>query len=231
MTDKESVLVVVPAYNESGSIAGVVRELTRGSFRVLVIDDGSTDGTAKLAAQAGANVLILPFNLGVGGALRVGFLYAVRNNYRAVIQVDADGQHPVDSVEFLIQQANLFGADLVLGSRFRSQETTLRVSWIRKVAMVAMARMATSACGTRITDATSGFRIIRTPLLEEFARTFPAHYLGDTFEALVMAGRSGFKVVEVPAALRERQVGISSASSLKAFSLTLRAFIVALLRL
>lgn len=221
------VLVVVPAWNESATISSVVAEVRSHGYDVVVVDDGSTDDSAHEAARAGAATVQLPINLGVGGALRCGFRFAVDHGYDAVVQVDADGQHPAPAIETLVQEAAATGAHLVIGSRFATAASGMHVGRLRRAVMSGMARTASRATGTRITDSTSGFRVIREPLLSEFARTFPAHYLGDTYEALVSAGRAGYTVREIPVAMRDRTHGQSSASPLAAVRLTVRALVVA----
>jgi glycosyltransferase involved in cell wall biosynthesis len=228
---KQNVLVIVPAFNEAASIEGVIQELLSHQFDVLVVSDGSSDKTAALAHAAGARVLNLPINLGVGGALRAGFKFAVAENYLAVVQVDADGQHPPDEIEHLIQESNLQDAHMVIGSRFKSGKTLMEIGAVRRLVMRFLARSASRATGTAITDATSGFRIIRQPLLERFSQSFPTNYLGDTYEALVSAGRAGYVVRETSAALRERVAGESTASVIQAVAFTVKGIAVALLRL
>jgi glycosyltransferase involved in cell wall biosynthesis len=213
------VLVVIPAFNESATIAKVVSEVSASGFSCVVVDDGSHDSTAHIARQAGAAVLSLPFNAGVGGALRCGFRYAVENGYQAVIQCDADGQHHSHHFQDLIETANATGADFILGSRFLSQENTLDPHIVRRFAMWWLARVASRATGQKITDSTSGFRLIRRPLLDELAAHLPDYYLGDTFEALVVLGRAGYEVEEIGVAMAPRQSGESSASTGKAVAL------------
>ena len=228
---KENTLVIVPAYNEAASIEAVISDLLLHQFSVLVVSDGSTDKTAAVARAAGARVLNLSINLGVGGALRAGFKFAVAENYLAVVQVDADGQHPPDEIVDLIAAANLHQAHMVIGSRFISAESSMQIGFIRRMVMWVLARSSSKATGITITDTTSGFRIITQPLLAKFAQTFPTNYLGDTYEAVVAAGRAGYKVVEIPAALRERTVGKSTASIAQSVRFTLKGLVVALLRL
>lgn len=225
------VLVVVPAYNEESTVSTVVRELLDLHYDVLVVDDGSEDETAMRASESGAKVIRLAFNLGVGGALRAGFKFARLHAYDAIVQVDADGQHPVDGIASLVTAAEESGADLVLGSRFSSGRSTMSVNAPRRLAMRILARAASSANRCKITDATSGFRLIREPLLGAFADKFAANYLGDTFEALVAAGRAGYLVHEIPADLQPRRSGVSSASTGQAFTFSLKAVAVAALRL
>jgi len=220
-------LVIIPAWNEAASVGVVVADVTARGFDVLVVDDGSTDATSAIAERAGATTLPLPVNLGVGAALRCGFRYALEHGYDSVVQVDADGQHPSDSILVLVDEARATGAHLLTGSRFASGEAGMRVSLSRRFVMWLLARSASRATGTRITDASSGFRFIREPLLSQFARSFPAHYLGDTYEAVVTAGRAGYVVREVSVEMRDRTHGTSSVSPAEATRLTLRAAIVA----
>jgi glycosyltransferase involved in cell wall biosynthesis len=229
--DKSQVLVLVPAFNEVGSIARTIEELVKLELDVLVIDDGSTDDSAQVARSAGALVLQLPFNLGVGGALRAGFQHASWHGYKAVIQVDADGQHPADQIVDLISEANSFDCHMVVGSRFLSDSTTMRVGKIRRIPMRLLASSASRATGVSITDATSGFRLIQQPLLGEFAQSFPAYYLGDTYEALISAGKAGYIIREIPAALHAREVGESSASAPQAIKFIAKCLLVAALRI
>lgn len=220
-------LVVIPAWNEAASVGRVVEDVISHGYDVLVVDDGSTDGTRVEADRSGATTVRLPVNLGVGAALRCGFGYAVERGYQMVVQVDADGQHPVGDINLLRQEVARSGAHLVTGSRFAGTARGMKVGALRRLVMMVLARSASKATDTRVTDATSGFRIIREPLLSEFARNFPAHYLGDTYEALVGAGRAGYVVREVPVVINERLHGSSSASALAAVRFTLRASIVA----
>jgi glycosyltransferase involved in cell wall biosynthesis len=228
---KENLLVIVPAFNEAGSIAEVLMELQPFGYNVLVVSDGSKDATPDIARALGVRVLELPLNLGVGGALRAGFRYAVKERYRAVVQVDADGQHPADEIADLVAAANENGAHLVIGSRFLSEATSMEVGITRRLVMRILARSSSKATGINITDTTSGFRIICEPLLTKYAISFPTNYLGDTYEAVVAAGRSGYKVIEIPAALRERTSGESTASISQSVRFTVKGLVVAALRL
>lgn len=231
MIHPSDVLIIVPAWNEAESIATVVKDILLEGFEVVVVDDGSEDLTSSLAKNAGAQVLRLPFNLGVGGALRLGFKFAVANGKVAAIQVDADGQHSTRDIHKLIQAANTTGADMVIGSRFLGSHAGMEISLLRRLAMRLLAKSASRAAGTPLTDTTSGFRLIRQPLLAQFAQTFPMNYLGDTFEAVVSASRAGYSVTEIPTAIHERSHGHSSASTWQAAQFTLKAIVVALLHL
>ena len=228
---KENTLVLVPAFNEAGSISDVLSELKSFNYQVLVVSDGSSDGTSDISRSMGIRVLDLPLNLGVGGALRAGFRFAVKEKYSAIVQIDADGQHPAGEIENLIAAANGNQAQLVIGSRFLSDGTSMKVGIVRRLVMRVLARSSSRATGTNITDTTSGFRIICEPLLTKYAMSFPTNYLGDTYEAVVAAGRSGYKVIEIPAAMRERTAGESTASIAQSVRFTVKGLIVALLRL
>lgn len=217
---------MIPALNEQETISKVVQDVSSLGFNVLVVDDGSSDLTANRARSSGAQILELSMNLGVGGALQSGFSYAVHHNFEAVVQIDADGQHPANEIFNLIDRANATDADVVLGSRFLMDTFEMKVSRTRKFAMWILKLVASRACKTRISDSSSGFRLIRMPLLGHFSKLFPSHYLGDTFEALVICGRRNYKVVEIPASFSDRKHGQSSASSKVAVLLIFRALFV-----
>jgi glycosyltransferase involved in cell wall biosynthesis len=228
---KNNVIVVVPALNEAASIADVLRSLKEHGCTTVVISDGSVDATAAIARECGVAVLDLAINLGVGGALRAGFQYACRHGYEAVIQIDADGQHPVDHIDDLIFAANDLHADMVVGSRFVNGSATMQVNGVRRLTMRVLAWSASRATRSPITDSTSGFRLIRQPLLGKFSHLFASNYLGDTYEALIAAGRAGYVVREIAAPIRERSIGESSSSTMQSFLQTVKVFTVALLQL
>jgi glycosyltransferase involved in cell wall biosynthesis len=229
-TDRSAwrLLVVVPAFNEERNIAAVVEGLRSAAYDVLVVDDGSRDRTAAVAAASGARVVRLPLNLGVGGALRCGFRFAVDNGYGVVVQCDGDGQHVPEEIHTLLLAMEAHQAHLVIGSRFAAAGD-YAVSGSRRFAMRVLCRVASRRTRVRLTDTTSGFRAIRQPLLGAFADVYPSQYLGDTFEALVGAGTSGYRVVEVPVQMRERASGSSSASVGMSARYVLRAVLTVLL--
>jgi glycosyltransferase involved in cell wall biosynthesis len=223
-------LIVVPAWNEQQSVGATITEIAAAlpSADVLVVDDGSTDATAAVAQEAGARVLRLPFNLGVGGAMRAGFRYAERNGYTVAVQVDADGQHDPADVPRLL--AALDSADLVIGSRFaRPGEYPVRGP--RRWAMLLLAATLTRLAGHRLTDVTSGFKAVGGRALPLFAEFCPVEYLGDTVESLVIAVRSGCVVAEVPTRMRARRAGLPSHGPWKAGIYLFRACFALLLAL
>ncbi len=211
----QSILVAIPALNEQSTVGEVVRQVreTLPEGRVIVIDDGCEDRTGDVARAAGAEVLRLPFNVGVGGAMRTAFLYAVHNDCDAVIQVDADGQHDPSDIPALV--GALASASVVVGSRFAGSGT-YAIRGPRAWAMHLLARVLSRMAGTGLTDTTSGFRAADRAAIHLFAKHYPAEYLGDTVESLVIAIRSGLPVTEVPVTMRHRRAGASSQTPLRA---------------
>ena len=207
-------LIVMPAFNEEASVAEVVLEVKAKvpGLDVLVVDDGSRDETSERARNAGAMVATLPFNLGVGGAMRVGFRYALEHGYSHVVQIDSDGQHDPAGVPALL--AELDAVDLVLGARFAG-EGDYSVRGPRHWAMVMLATVLSRTSRTKLTDTTSGYRASGPRAIALFAEHYPAEYLGDTIEALVIASRSGLRIIQVPVAMRPRSAGIPSNNPIK----------------
>ncbi|MCC3296787.1 glycosyltransferase family 2 protein [Arthrobacter caoxuetaonis] len=208
-------LVIMPAWNEAETVGATVREVLslEDHFDVLVVNDGSTDGTGEAAAAAGATVLNLPFNLGVGGAMRAGFRFAVREGYDSAIQVDADGQHDPADIRRVLN--GLQDADISIGARF-ADRGSYKVSGPRKWAMQVLAAVISRLSRTRLTDVTSGFRAANSRALAQYLDHYPAEYLGDTIDSLVVAIKSGCKVTQIPVEMRIRQGGKPSHNPLKA---------------
>jgi glycosyltransferase involved in cell wall biosynthesis len=207
----ERTLVIIPAYNEEASLPDVLKELREQTPQhdIVVVSDGSTDDTAGVARRSGIEVVQLPYNLGIGGALRAGFRYAVENGYDYAFQFDADGQHDPDMLAKLLDALHA-GADMVVGSRFApGGAPTYQVGRVRRRAMRFLEWLVQRLVHQRFTDTSSGFRGFSRPLLAFFARTYPVEYM-DSVEALVLACNNGFRVVEVPADMRERTGGAPS---------------------
>lgn len=207
------ILIAIPAWNEVLSIGGVIREITqhRPDVDILVVNDGSTDNTAEVAQLAGANVVSLPFNVGVGGAMRTAFLYAQREGYECVVQVDADGQHEPAELDRLIE--GLASCDIVVGSRFHPN-STYHVRGPRRWAMRMLSLTLSRMAKTPITDPTSGFRSAGTRAIDLFSGNYPAEYLGDTVGSLSIAIRTGLKIEEVPVTMYFREYGRPSKNAL-----------------
>ena len=208
----ERTLVVVPAHNEAATITDVVSRVRAAGFDCLVVDDGSDDQTAARATDAGALLVTLPVNLGVGGALHCGFRYAVQHAYDRVVQCDGDGQHPPELIQDLLDVQRATGAQLVIGSRFLPGAQSFRLGISRRLVMRWFSFLVRARSGVDVKDTTSGFRCIAAPLLEEFARSFPTTFLGDTFEAVLVAARGGYPIVECPTRIDARPHGGSTAS-------------------
>jgi len=200
-------IAIIPAYNEEAALPGVLAELGQvlPDLDVVVVSDGSRDRTAEVARAAGAHVVELAYNLGIGGALQTGFRFAARNGYLRAVQFDADGQHDPGYVPRLLDALD-GGADLVIGTRFSPSAGVYRVGRARGGAMSLIRVGVRVLSGRRFSDTSSGFRGFSGRLVTFFAETYPPEYM-DSVEALLLALRAGFEVVEVPVAMRERQGG------------------------
>ncbi len=222
--DERRILAVLPAWNEEQSVAATIRELreTCPDVDVLVVDDGSADDTAQEASAAGALVCRLPFNLGVGGAMRAGFRYALNHDYDVVVQVDADGQHDPSYLPTLVK--GLDNADVVIGARFAG-EGSYAARGPRRWAMLLLAFVLSRLAHTRLTDVTSGFRAADRRAIRIFATHYPAEYLGDTVESLVIALRVGLTVTQEPVSMRVRAGGQASQSPVRAAAYLARAMV------
>lgn len=210
-------LVIVPAWNEEASLRGVLRELksVAPEADVVVVNDGSTDGTARVVREAGTAMLIdLPLNLGVGGAMRAGYRFAQRNGYQRAVQVDGDGQHDPAEIGRLLALLDE-GANLAIGARFAGAGS-YRTRGPRRWAMAILSTVLSGVTRTKLTDTTSGFRACDRHGIELFATDYPAEYLGDTVEALVIAHRAGLTIRQVGVKMRARAGGAPSQSPIKA---------------
>jgi glycosyltransferase involved in cell wall biosynthesis len=219
------VLAIVPAYNEQATVAATIAELraTQGmTFDILVIDDGSSDRTAAEAQAAGALVCVLPYNLGVGGAMRTGYRYALRHGFDVAVQVDADGQHDPTYLKALVDALDT--VNIAVGARFAG-EGDYRARGPRRWAMRLLAFALSRLAHSRMTDVTSGFRAADRRAIQVFADHYPAEYLGDTVESLVIALRSGCTVAQVPVNMRARAAGQASQTPARATLYLLRAVV------
>ena len=196
----KKVLVIIPAFNEAGNIGRTVREVlsvvVNGAvITALVVDDGSSDNTADLGRQAGARVVSLPFNLGIGGAVQAGYRYADEKEFDIAVQVDGDGQHDVAYLDQLLRPVMEGGADMAIGTRFLLSQDGFQSTALRRVGIrffVALIRLST---GFTATDPTSGFRACSRRLIRLFASYYPSDFPEP--EALVVARRLGARIVDV----------------------------------
>jgi len=222
----QRLLVVIPAWNEQETLPAVIAELRQclPGADVLVVDDGSTDRTSDVAWAAGSLVLELPINLGVGGAMRAGYTYALRHGYDATVQLDADGQHDPADIPRLLEAMVAEGADVVIGARFAGVgEYSARGPrwWSMRLLAAVLSRVAK----THLTDTTSGFKAANRRATRLFAANYPAEYLGDTVESLVIASRAGLTIRQVGVAMRPRAGGQPSHGPVKAAVFLSRAFL------
>lgn len=226
----EKPLVVIPAFNEEASVADVVKAVKAcpTACDVLVVSDGSKDSTVLQARKAGAKVVELPINCGVGGAMRTGYRWAVSHGYWTVLQVDADGQHDPKDIPALLTA--LENADIVIGARFAGKGN-YTVRGPRKWAMGLLSLVLKLITGKKFTDTTSGFRATGPKGTAFFASNYSFEYLGDTVENLVMAARSGLKITQVAVEMLPRQAGEPSQSPLKMVTKLLRLFLAIFLSL
>lgn len=228
----ERLLVIVPAWNEEITLPEVIAETRRTlpGASILVVNDGSTDSTVHAARAAGAEVLDLPLNLGVGGAMRAGYKFALRNGYDYAVQLDADGQHAPAEVLNLWAAMQADHADIMIGARFAGKGDYV-VRGPRKWSMKLLSLVLSRVAGTQLTDTTSGFKMCNARTIRLFASNYPAEYLGDTVEALVIASRAGLTVSQVGVEMRPRAGGAPSHSPLKAGVFLVRAFFALLIAL
>ena len=205
------VLVIIPAYNESESILATVRDVERYGYDYVVINDGSKDNTLAICHEHSLNVVDLPQNLGIGGAVQCGHLYARQHGYDIDIQVDGDGQHDPRYIPLLVQSiAN--GADLAIGSRFLERTDGFQSTLMRRVGITWLSACLRVLTGKRVTDPTSGFRASGKRAIALFCDDYPTDYPEPESIAVVL--RNGFKVSEVPVIMKERQGGSSSIAGL-----------------
>jgi glycosyltransferase involved in cell wall biosynthesis len=214
MTAYPKYLAVVPAYNEQASIARVIDSLSRHvpEFDILVVDDGSTDGTGEIARELGARVVRHPFNLGIGGAVQCGFIYALEHDYDYMVQVDGDGQHCADEIGKLRRaMADDPRLDMVCGSRFLTKEHGYPAPISRRTGIHIFAFVMSRIVGQRVSDPTSGFRLYNRRAISLFARDYPHDY--PEAEAVLMVHHHRLRMAEVPVRMLRRDGGVSSIRS------------------
>jgi glycosyltransferase involved in cell wall biosynthesis len=212
---KERILIVVPAFNEARSLPKLIASLRREcpGCDVVIIDDGSSDGTSAVAGRI-ARVVTLPCNLGIGGAVQTGLQIAYLEDYDFAMQVDGDGQHPPQEISKLIQAIRESTADMVVGTRFLGKDG-FKSTAARRVGIRFFATLLSMVCRTRITDPTSGFRIMNRRAIRLLSKRYSEDF--PEVEALVLAHRAGLRIAEVPVQMSERTAGRSSIGMVKSF--------------
>ncbi len=208
---KRQILVIVPAYNEAANIRATLEDIARAGLPldIAVVNDGSTDQTSAIARQArNVTVIDLPINVGIGAAVQTGILYAARNGYDLAVQFDGDGQHRGCEIPALIAPVLDGRGDVAIGSRFLSKSGGFKSTFARRLGIRIFELVNLLLTGRRITDSTSGFRAYNTEALLFLTDHYPSDFPEP--EAVVLLAKNGFRIVEVPAEMRERQGGISS---------------------
>ena len=207
-------LVIIPAFNESGSILRAVQDIKEHApdFDYVVINDCSTDDTLQVCQKNGLNHVNLSVNLGIGGAVQTGYLYGCQNHYDVAVQFDGDGQHDAAYLEQMAEELVQTGSDMVIGSRFIEKEG-FQSSGLRRVGIRYFSTLIRLVTGARVTDPTSGMRMVNRDVMKIYAENYPKDYPEPETVARLL--RHKCKVKEIPVIMRERQAGVSSISSLR----------------
>lgn len=209
MNNPNRVLVIVPAYNEAESIRATVKAVIDAGYDYVVVNDGSTDNTLEICRTNHLNVLDLPQNLGIGGAVQAGHKYAKKYGYNIDVQVDGDGQHDPCFISSMVEQVEA-GHDLVIGSRFLEQTEGFQSTFLRRVGITWLTRVIKFCTGKYITDPTSGFRACGPKAIDYFCKNYPVDYPEP--DSIVSMLARGLSVSEVSVVMKERQGGSSSIS-------------------
>lgn len=202
-------LIIIPAYNEEGSIEKVVNNLIENfpQYDYLIVNDGSTDKTKYLCEKNAYHVVNLVVNMGIGGAVQTGYRYAKENNYDVAVQIDGDGQHDVSYLREMLMLVENGEADVVIGSRFVEKEG-FQSSKVRRVGIGFLSALGKILTGVHVKDITSGYRVVNAKFINIFADDYPTDYPEP--EAMVITAVYGGKVMEYPVVMKEREFGTSS---------------------
>lgn len=202
-------LVIIPAYNEAESIEKVVNDLINNypQYDYVIINDGSTDGTREICKKDNFQILNLPINMGIGGAVQTGYRYAMENGYDAAVQIDGDGQHDISFLEKMLELIEDEQADVVIGSRFIDRQG-FQSSQLRRIGIRFLSALGFILSGVHVKDITSGYRVVNKRFIQIFADDYPADYPEP--EAMIIVAVYGGKIAECPVVMRERENGESS---------------------
>ena len=223
------VLIIVPAYNEAEAISKLIDNLEKNyaQYDYVIINDGSKDQTKKLCREKGYHVLNLPINLGIGGAVQTGYIYASENEYDIAVQIDGDGQHNPKYIEAMIKKMEEENADIVIGSRFITREG-FQSSALRRTGINLLSTLIKICTGKRINDVTSGYRIVNRRFIDIYADDYSRDYPEP--EAIVTAVMWGGKIIETPVVMNERESGISSINVRKSFYYMIKVTLAIIVR-
>jgi glycosyltransferase involved in cell wall biosynthesis len=211
---KKRILAIIPAYNEEGSVGRVIEEIRAhlSQADILIVNDGSTDLTSGIVKSKGAVVLDLPFNLGIGGAMQVGYKYAYENDYDIAVQVDADGQHDAKEIQKLLHALETGKLDVAIGSRFL-MGSEYKGSFMRRVGIAIFSGVISTIVRQRVTDPTSGFRASNRKAIQLFASDYPQDYPEP--EVVILLHQCHLKMGEVSVKMNERYSGESSITKIR----------------
>ncbi|CDG37578.1 glycosyl transferase family protein [Acetivibrio thermocellus BC1] len=226
------ILVIIPAYNEEATIKNVIQriKLKMPQADILVVNDGSKDNTSRKAKTAGAKVIDLPYNLGIGGAMQTGYLYAKENGYDIAVQVDGDGQHDPSYIKELIEPIINNSADVVVGSRYISK-TNYKSSLFRRMGMIFFSFLVSTLTNQKFKDTTSGFRAVNKEVINYFSNHYPVDY--PEVDVLIRLKKRNFRIAELPVEMYKRQGGKSSITTFRSLYYMLKvslAIIIGTLR-
>lgn len=211
--DKQKVLVIIPAYNEEKNIGGIISQIKENSDAdIVVVNDGSSDKTYREAFKTGVRVIDLPFNLGIGGAMQAGYIFARDNGYDVSVQIDADGQHDPAYLNAMIGKVCEDGYDMAIGSRY-VKESAYKSPLTRRLGMIVLSGIVFLLTGLRVKDTTSGFRAVNRTVIEYFAVSYPTDY--PEVDVLVKLYKKNYKVCEIPVEMQKRKHGKSSITPVK----------------
>lgn len=226
-----SILVILPALNEGRNIGAVVQRIRAliPSADVLVINDGSVDDTTRQAESAGAIVLNMPYNVGIGAAVQTGFKFAANHHYQIVIRNDGDGQHSPDGIMRLIEKIQADEADVVIGSRFIGEQGDYGTPIVRRIGITILAKLLSVITGQTITDPTSGFCAFNRKAILLFAQLYPHDYPEP--EAIVISHRTGLRQIEIPVNMLEREHGKSSITPVRSVYYMIKVILAILINL
>lgn len=229
MNGQGKCLIIIPAYNEAGNIERVVNNLIVNypQYDYVIVNDGSTDDTAKVCRENGYQVLNLPINMGIGGAVQTGYRYALENEYDLAVQIDGDGQHDVAFLEGMIQCMEEENADCIIGSRFVKKEGFLS-SGLRRTGIQFLSILGFILTGVRVRDITSGYRLVNKRFIRIFAQDYPADYPEP--EAIVITAVQRGKIKEYPVVMKERENGTSSITLKRAVYYMVKVTLAMLIR-
>ena len=229
MKKQSKCLIIIPAYNEAESIEKVIDNLTANypQYDYVIVNDGSVDATKSICRERHYQVLHLPVNMGLGGAVQTGYRYAYENGYDMAVQIDGDGQHDVGFLEEMIKYMEEEQADCVIGSRFVKKEG-FQSSGLRRTGIQFLSILGFILTGVRVRDITSGYRLVNSKFIRIFAQDYPADYPEP--EALVIAAVHGGRIREYPVVMRERENGTSSITFKKSVYYMVKVTLAMLIR-